>query len=147
METRMSLKDELMRRLDPDGIKSKNFGCCTRSTMPSRRLTATLIEVSSGGCECLDGISFTLNFAGHSSWFGEYESDVCGNQKIAAGLICLRDQTGFHWRGGVLCGGGHFVAIEAPDSCDPFLLEFPAIALENSPCCDESQHLMLAITA
>ena len=143
----MSLIDELMQRLDPEGLKSKNFGCCTGATMPSRRLTATLIDVSSGGCECLDGISFSLNFAGHGNWFGEYESDVCGSQKIAVGLICLRDHTGFHWRGGVLCGGGHFVAVEGPDSCDPFLLEFPAVPLENSPCCDEGQHLILTVTA
>ncbi|QDV48438.1 hypothetical protein [Gimesia fumaroli] len=143
----MSLKDKLMQRLDPEGLKSKNFGCCTGATMPSRRLTATLIDVSSGGCECLDGISFSLNFAGHSSWFGEYESDVCGTQKIAAGLICLRDQTGFHWRGGVICGDGHFIGIEDLDSCDPFLLEFPALPLRKSQCCSESQHLILTITA
>lgn len=115
--------------------------------MPSRRLTATLIYIGSGGCECLDGVSFSLNFAGNSSWYGEFESDVCGSHKIAAGLICLRDQTGFHWRGGVICGEGSFVALESPDSCDPFLLEFPAMPLENSPCCDESQHLILTVTA
>lgn len=143
----MSLRDDLMQRLDPGDIKSKNFGCCSGATMPSRRLTATLIDVSSGGCECLDGISFSLSFFGHSSWYGKYELTVYSNQKIAVGLICLRDQTGFHWRGGVLCGSGHFVAIETPDSCDPFLLEFPAIPLENSLCCDESQHLILTITA
>ena len=136
-----------MSLLDPEGIKSKKFGCCSGATMPSRRLTATLIDVSSRGCECLDGVSFTLNFTGHSSWYGEYESDVCGNHKIAAGLICLRDQTGFHWRGAVICGGGHFIAIDGPDSCDPFLLEFPAMPFENSKCCDESQHLILTVTA
>ncbi|QDU10756.1 hypothetical protein [Gimesia aquarii] len=115
--------------------------------MPSRRLTATLIDIGSGGCEGLDGVSFCLKFTGHSSWYGEYDLDVCGNHKIAAGLICLRDQSGFHWRGGVICGGGYFVAEEGPDSCDPFLLEFPALSLENSKCCDERQQLILTVTA
>ncbi len=135
-----------MSHINPAGHSLGDFGCCMGGTLPSRKLTATIIVIGDGDCEPLNGISFSLNYIKGNSWYGESENEVCEREKVGAGITCLNDGFGFLWQGGIICGGGMLVVSELPETCEPFLLEFPAVSLQNSTCCHSNQKLTLIIT-
>ncbi len=141
------MKQQLMSYVNSAGNTSSDFGCCMGGTLPSRKLTATIIVMGDGDCESLNGVSISLNYIKGNSWYGESENEVCGGEMVGAGITCLNDGFGFLWKGGIICGRGMLLASELPETCEPFLLEFPGVSLQDSACCNSNQKIVLIITA